>query len=127
MTNCCHRHRMRWSGATGAIARCKNRSTGYARRARSVHAWRWICGVKPKPKAVNKPSPHFIVRGLDKPGSFTTVSISPEMAVRLSKAFGTTPETWLRLQMAYDLSQVRQKNIRVKRVPRCALADDLHP
>ena len=36
--------------------------------------------------------------------------ISPEMAVRLSKAFGTTPETWLRLQMAYDLAQVRQKN-----------------
>jgi hypothetical protein len=39
-----------------------------------VHAWRWICGVKPKPKAVNKPSPHFIVHGLDKPGVFTTVS-----------------------------------------------------
>src|SRR5262249_48331755 len=74
MTSCCHRHRMRWSGATGAIARCKNRSTGYARRTRSVHAWRWICGAKPKPKAVNKPSPPFIVHGLDKPGSSTTVS-----------------------------------------------------
>src|SRR4051812_11815074 len=74
MTSCCPRHRMRWSGATGAIARCKNRSTGYARRDRSVHAWRWICGVKPKPKAVNKPSPPFIVHGLDKPGGFTTVS-----------------------------------------------------
>lgn len=35
--------------------------------------------------------------------------ISPEMAVRLSKAFGSTPETWLRLQMAYDLAQVRQR------------------
>ena len=53
--------------------------------------------------------------------------ISPEMAVRLSKAFGTTPETWLRLQMAYDLSQVQQKKISVKRVPRRALRDDLHP
>src|SRR5712691_3170080 len=74
MTSYCHRRRMRWSGATGAIARCKNRSTGYAPRCRSVHAWRWICGVKPKPKAVNKPSPHFIVHGLDKPGVFTTVS-----------------------------------------------------
>src|SRR5213592_467102 len=74
MTRCCPRHRMPWSGATGAIARCKNRSTGYARRDRSVHAWRWICGAKPKPKAVNKPSPHFIVHGLDKPGDFTTVS-----------------------------------------------------
>jgi hypothetical protein len=30
--------------------------------------------VKPKPKAVNKPSPHSIVHGLDKPGVFTTVS-----------------------------------------------------
>jgi addiction module HigA family antidote len=26
--------------------------------------------------------------------------ISPEMAVRLSKAFSATPETWLRLQLA---------------------------
>lgn len=34
--------------------------------------------------------------------------ISPEMAIRLSKAFGGTPEVWLRLQMAYDLSQARQ-------------------
>jgi antitoxin HigA-1 len=53
--------------------------------------------------------------------------ISPEMAVRLSKAFGTTPETWLRLQMAYDLAQVRRQKISVKRVPRPAMTDDLHP
>lgn len=35
--------------------------------------------------------------------------ISPEMAVRLSKAFGGTPEVWLRMQMAYDLAQVQKK------------------
>ena len=35
--------------------------------------------------------------------------ISPEMAIRLSKAFGGTAETWLRLQLAYDLAQVRQR------------------
>ena len=29
--------------------------------------------------------------------------ISAEMAVRLSKAFGSSPETWLGMQMAYDL------------------------
>src|SRR5215475_12386651 len=58
MTSCCPRRRMRWSGATGAIARCKNKSTGCARRCRSVHAWHWICGVKPKPKVGNKPFPH---------------------------------------------------------------------
>src|SRR6266568_4475265 len=31
--------------------------------------------------------------------------ISPEMAIRLDKAFGGGAETWLRLQMAYDLAQ----------------------
>src|SRR2546422_862094 len=66
---------MRWSGATGAIARGKRVSTGCGRKRRSVPAWPWICGVKPKPKAVNKPLPHSIVHGLDKPGVFTTVSV----------------------------------------------------
>ncbi|SDF98730.1 addiction module antidote protein, HigA family [Limimonas halophila] len=31
--------------------------------------------------------------------------ISPEMAVRLSKAFGSTPRTWLSLQMEHDLAR----------------------
>jgi len=35
--------------------------------------------------------------------------ISPEMALRLSKAFGSTPEVWLRLQMNYDLAQMRER------------------
>lgn len=35
--------------------------------------------------------------------------ISPEMAVRLSKAFGSTAEFWLRLQMSHDLAQVRER------------------
>ncbi len=34
--------------------------------------------------------------------------ISVEMAIRLSKAFGSTPETWLGMQMAYDLWQARE-------------------
>src|SRR5262249_39939158 len=75
MTSCCPPPRMPWSGATGAIARCKRVSTGCGRTSRSVRAWRWTCGVKPTPKAGNKPSPPFIVHGLDKPGGFTTVSI----------------------------------------------------
>lgn len=43
--------------------------------------------------------------------------ISTEMAVRLSKAFGSSPETWLGMQMAYDLWQVRERaeQIRVER------------
>jgi addiction module HigA family antidote len=35
--------------------------------------------------------------------------ISPEMAIRLDKAFGGGPETWLRLQVAYDLAQAEKK------------------
>jgi addiction module HigA family antidote len=34
--------------------------------------------------------------------------ISPEMALRLSKVFGRTPEGWLRLQLQYDLWKARQ-------------------
>lgn len=43
--------------------------------------------------------------------------ISPEMALRLTKAFGSTPETWLGMQMAYDLAQARKReaSIKVKR------------
>ncbi len=39
--------------------------------------------------------------------------ISPEMAIRLSKAFGGEPGTWLKLQMNYDLWQARQKADRI--------------
>jgi addiction module HigA family antidote len=53
--------------------------------------------------------------------------ISPEMAIRLSKAFGASPEVWLRLQMAYDLAQARQKKISVQRVARSTVMDDLQP
>jgi len=44
-------------------------------------------------------------------------SISPEMAIRLSRAFGSTPELWLRMQTAYDLAQARlhADTIRVQR------------
>lgn len=46
--------------------------------------------------------------------------ISPEMAVRLSKAFGGSPEMWLRLQINYDLSQLRQDEIDVRRYRRAS-------
>ncbi len=40
--------------------------------------------------------------------------ISPEMAIRLSKAFGSNPETWLRMQLDYDLAQARQREGRIQ-------------
>ncbi len=44
--------------------------------------------------------------------------ISPEMAIRLEKAFGSTADAWLRMQAAHDLAQARkrEKDIKVKRV-----------
>lgn len=45
-------------------------------------------------------------------------AISPEMAIRLDKAFGGGAETWLRLQAAYDLAQAEKDadKIKVRRI-----------
>lgn len=49
--------------------------------------------------------------------------ISPDMAIRLSKAFGGRPRIWLAMQMQYDLAQAmkHEKHIKVRKVK--ALAD----
>ncbi len=45
-------------------------------------------------------------------------AVSPEMAIRLEKALGSTADAWLRMQAAFDLAQARrrEKDIKVKRV-----------
>ena len=50
--------------------------------------------------------------------------ISPEMALRLSKAFGSAAETWLQMQLAYDLAEARKTEgkIKVKRYDAAELA-----
>ncbi len=45
--------------------------------------------------------------------------ISPEMALRLSKVFGRTPEGWLKLQLQYDLWKAKQ-NIDIDNLERIA-------
>lgn len=44
--------------------------------------------------------------------------ISPEMSIRLSKAFGSSPEVWLGMQMEYDLAQAEKSadKIKVRRI-----------
>lgn len=42
--------------------------------------------------------------------------ISPEMAVRLSKVFGGSAQSWLVQQAQYDLAQVRADRIKLKRL-----------
>jgi addiction module HigA family antidote len=50
--------------------------------------------------------------------------ISPEMAIRLSKAFGGSPQTWLRMQSNYDLARALKSEgkIRVRRYQRASVA-----
>ena len=45
-------------------------------------------------------------------------SVSIEMAYRLSKAFGSTPDHWMRMQLAYELAQSRSlmTKINVERI-----------
>src|ERR1700675_5110251 len=43
----------------------------------------------------------LLVRGI----TYKRRGISAEMAIRLSKAFGSAPETWAALQLDYDMAQ----------------------
>jgi antitoxin HigA-1 len=43
--------------------------------------------------------------------------VSPEMAVRLSQVFGRSPESWLQLQVQYDLAQVRKSAQKISLKP----------
>jgi len=40
--------------------------------------------------------------------------VSADMAIRLAKAFGATPEVWIRMQAAYDLAQARKHEGKIK-------------
>ena len=57
----------------------------------------------------------FVAKQLDvSPSTLNRVlkgqsAVSPEMALRLSKALGRTPESWLNMQDNYDLWQAKQR------------------
>jgi addiction module HigA family antidote len=61
-------------------------------------------------------NPHRLAMSLrvPAPGIYEIVheqrSISPEMALRLARFFGTTPDFWLNLQARYDLDVARDKD-----------------
>ena len=42
--------------------------------------------------------------------------ITPEMAVRLAKGIGSTPDGWLRMQAVFDLAQMNGRDIRVEQL-----------
>lgn len=43
--------------------------------------------------------------------------ISGDMAIRLAKAFGSTTETWIRLQAAYDVAQAQSREDQIETTP----------
>ena len=47
--------------------------------------------------------------------------VSPEMALRLSKSLGRSPESWLAMQDAYDLWQAK-RNVRLDTVKQIEFA-----
>lgn len=63
-------------------------------------------------------SANALARGLDVPPNRITAinahqkprGLTPDTALRLARYFGTTPELWLNLQQAYDLSIARARN-----------------
>ena len=60
-------------------------------------------------------SPHQLAQGLGVRQAVVTnvlsgkESITPQMALRLSRFLGSSPEFWLNLQAAYDLREAREK------------------
>ena len=58
---------------------------------------------------VSRPTLSYLVNG--------HAGISPEMAVRLSKAFGSTPGFWMRLQTNYDLAQTARRGDTIEVTP----------
>ena len=47
--------------------------------------------------------------------------VSPEMALRLSKALGRSPESWLAMQDAYDLCQAK-KRVKLSEVSKISIS-----
>ncbi len=64
---------------------------------------------------------HSMVLGVSRQALSSLVNgharMSVEMAIRLAKGFGSTPETWIRLQASFDVAQARagEDEIEVKR------------
>ena len=50
-------------------------------------------------------------------------AVTPDMALRLSKAFRTTPELWLNLQRNYDLWQAARQSDAWRQVPELVPAE----
>ncbi len=53
--------------------------------------------------------------------------LSPEMALRIEKAFGISMDTLMRMQNSYDIAEARKKEGEIKVAPFKAKTGDQHP
>ena len=53
-----------------------------------------------------------------------SADLSWDMAIRLAKAFGSTPEGWMRLPFQYDAAQVEERSKKIK--VKTFVADAVH-
>ncbi|MGK2873213.1 MAG: HigA family addiction module antitoxin [Alphaproteobacteria bacterium] len=61
----------------------------------------WTVGEAAKALGVSRQTLDKIINGRS--------GITPDMAIRFEKIFGSSAETWLRMQLAYDLAQARAR------------------
>jgi len=66
----------------------------------------WTVAEAAEALGVTRQQLHRVIAG--------TSGVSPEMAIRLEKGIGTTADTWLRMQAAYDLAQARHRASSIK-------------
>jgi addiction module HigA family antidote len=76
------------------------------------HPGEFIVEVYLEPNNLSGPE-HAATRGVS-PSTLSriltgTSAVSPEMALRLSKALGRSPESWMAMQSNYDLWHARQR------------------
>lgn len=91
----------------------------------AVHAGDWLKTeiVEPHGMTVKALAEHL---GVSRQGLSNLLNghagLSAEMALRFEKAFGVKAETLLRMQLAYDLAQLRahEGEIKVERLPEAA-------
>jgi antitoxin HigA-1 len=72
----------------------------------SATAWRSLIKDAADALGVTRQQLHKVISGRS--------GITPEMAVRLEKAIGSTADTWLRMQMDYDLAHIRRSALKVR-------------
>jgi addiction module HigA family antidote len=53
--------------------------------------------------------------------------LSPEMALRVEKAFGVSMDTLMRMQNSYDIAQMRKRESEIKVSPFTGGPNDKHP